>query len=141
MTIAASAQRRTEPQAPVKIDIAAKPITSFDVREPERRRFGALEFRGGLVLTSPHREFGGFSGLRIEADGAHFLALTDKGYWLRGRILYRDDAPAGIADAELAPILGSDGGPLAVRGWYDTESLAEDGNGTMYVASSACIRS
>jgi len=40
--------------------------------------------------------------------------------------------PSGIADAEMAPILGADGRPLAARGWYDTESIAEDG-GTLYV--------
>jgi hypothetical protein len=32
----------------------------------------------------------------------------------------------------MAPILGADGHPLAARGWYDTESIAEDG-GTLYV--------
>jgi len=32
----------------------------------------------------------------------------------------------------MAPILGADGRPLAARGWYDTESIAEDG-GTLYV--------
>ena len=58
--------------------------------------------------------------------------MTDKGYWLRGRIVYDDGKPAGIADAEMAPMLGPDGRPLAARGWYDTESLAED-DGTLYV--------
>ena len=32
----------------------------------------------------------------------------------------------------MAPMLGPDGRPLAARGWYDTEALAEDG-GTLYV--------
>ena len=32
----------------------------------------------------------------------------------------------------MAPILGPDGRPLAGRGWYDSEALAEDG-GTVYV--------
>src|SRR5262245_30493591 len=63
---------------------------------------------------------------------AHFIALTDKGWWFRGRILYEGTRPSGIADAEMAPILGADGRPLAARGWYDTESIAEDG-GTLYV--------
>src|SRR5262249_56712726 len=39
---------------------------------------------------------------------------------------------AAIADAEMAPILGQDGRPLAARGWYDTESLAER-DGFLYV--------
>ena len=110
----------------------ATPIASFDNREPSRTRFGALEFRGGLALTSTYEAFGGISALRMEPDGSHFLSVTDNGSWLRGRILYRDGKPAGIADAEMAPMLGPDGGPLAARGWYDAESLAEL-DGTLYV--------
>ncbi|HZP77987.1 MAG TPA: esterase-like activity of phytase family protein [Pseudolabrys sp.] len=115
-----------------KISVRAQPITSFDNRDPARRRFGALEFRGGLELSSPNRAFGGISALRVAPDGAHFLAVTDNGSWLRGRITYEDGHPAGIADAEMAPILGADGKPLASRSWYDAESLAEDGD-TRYV--------
>ena len=63
----------------------------------------------------------------MDSDGANFLAVSDKGHWLRGRILYDGIRPAGIADAEMAPVLGHDGKPLAARGWYDTESMARDG--------------
>lgn len=115
-----------------RITVRATPITSFDNRNPSRTRFGALEFIGGVALTSDYRPFGGISAIRMEADGAHFLSVTDNGSWLRGRILYRDGKPAGIADAEMAPMLGPDGRPLAKRGWYDTESLTELG-GLLYV--------
>lgn len=118
-------------EAPVSIEVQARPLDGFEVRDPGRRRFGALEFRGGLVLTSPYREFGGLSGLKVAADGK-FIAVTDKGRWLEGRIVYRDQIPVGIADAMMAPILGPDGKPLGTRGWYDTESIAQDG-GTLYV--------
>jgi hypothetical protein len=118
--------------APTHIKIGATPITSFDNRDPSQIRFGALEFRGGLELTSSNPAFGGISGLHIESDGAHFLAITDHGSWLRGRIEYRDGKPVGITDAEMAPILGSDGKPLAARGWYDTESLTER-DGIFYI--------
>jgi hypothetical protein len=118
--------------APASIEIRAQPLAAFDVRDPSRRQFGLLEFRGGLVLTSPHRDFGGLSAIRVASDGAHFISLSDKGRWFRGRIVYEGTRPVGIADAETAPILGPDGKPLAERGWYDTEALAEDG-GTLYV--------
>jgi hypothetical protein len=112
-------------QAPTRIAIQATPITAFDNRDPSKTRFGALEFRGGLALTSKYQAFGGVSALNLEPDGARFLAITDNGSWLRGRIVYQDGKLAGIADAEMAPILGSDGKPLAARGWYDVESLTE----------------
>jgi len=128
----ALAQKPRTAALPEQIEIGAKQISYFEARDPQRRRFGSLEFRGGVELTSPYRRFGGISAIRVQADGQRFLALTDKGYWLRGRITYDGVAPSGIADAEMAPILGADGRPLAGRGWYDTESLAEDG-GMVYV--------
>jgi hypothetical protein len=91
-----------------------------------------LEFRGGLELSSDYKPFGGLSALRVDADGQRFLSLSDHGTWLRGRIVYDQDRPAAIADAEMAPILGTDYRPLAAHGWFDTESIAIDG-GTVYV--------
>jgi hypothetical protein len=132
-TLSASAETRLrQAEPPVAIEIAGRPIAAFESRDPARTRFGPLVFRGGLSLTSSYREFGGLSSIRVGADGARFLAVTDKGRWLRGRIVYDGTRPAGIADAEMAPILGADGRPLAARRWYDTEALAEDG-GTVWV--------
>ncbi len=130
--IPAAAQPPAAADSIQKIEIRAQAVEAFDPREPERTRFGVLTFRGGLVLDSRHRDFGGISGLRVAANGERFLAVTDKGNWLRGRIVYRGKVPVAIADAEMAPILGLDGRPLKSRGWYDTEALAEDG-GTVYV--------
>lgn len=130
--IPARAQAPRAALGPQRIEINAQAIESFDSREPSRTRFGALQFRGGLVLTSPHRNFGGLSALRMEPGGERFLSLTDRGYWVRGRIAYRDGRPIAIRDAEIAPILGANGAPLARTRWYDTEALAED-SGTVYV--------
>ncbi len=117
---------QTPAEPPSKLEILAKPIEAFDPREPTRRQFGNLVFRGGLELSSSHKQFGGLSGIRVADDGK-FLAISDKAHWLRGRIVYRGDTPTGIADAEVAPMLYSDGRPITARGWYDTEALAEDG--------------
>jgi hypothetical protein len=118
--------------AVTRITVKSTPIPSFDNRDPARTRFGALDYVGGLALTSSYKAFGGISGLHVEKDGANFLSVTDNGSWLRGRILYRDGKPAGIADAEMAPMLDWDGKPLAKRGWYDAESVVEL-NGQFYV--------
>jgi hypothetical protein len=122
-TYAVSAARLAT--VPTKVDVTATPITSFDNRDPGKTRFGALEFRGGLALTASFEPFGGISAIRMEPDGSRFLAVTDRGSWLRGRIVYRDGRPDGVADIEMAPILGADGKPLADKGWYDVESLTE----------------
>ncbi|MGE3147649.1 MAG: esterase-like activity of phytase family protein [Pseudorhodoplanes sp.] len=115
-----------------RIEVRAVPIPSFDPGNPERRRFGALAFLGGIELSSPDKNFGGLSSLKMQADGANFVMLSDVARWFRGRILYRDGRPVGLADVETAPALDMDGRPLAARGWYDTESLAES-DGFFYV--------
>ena len=134
VALPAAAQRKEAepPPPPSAIEIQAQPIPAFDHREPDRRRFGMLDFRGGLVLTSTFSEFGGISSLNMAADGANFLAASDRGWWLRGRITYTGTRPTGITAAEMAPMLGPDGRTLASRRWYDTEAMARDGN-TVYV--------
>ncbi len=117
---------------PTAIEVHAEPIKAFDSHDPSRQRFGQLEFRGGLTLTSPYREFGGLSAIRMAADGAQFISLSDHGRWFKGRLTYEGTRPVGIADPVMAPILGPGGQPLAARGWHDTESIADDG-GTLYV--------
>ena len=109
------------------IEIEARPIPFFDTRDRSHLRFGSLQYRSGLVLTSKFHGFGGLSGLRLDPKGEHFIAISDKGMWFTGKIVYRGDAMTGLADVEAAPMLGADGRPMAARGWFDTESIALDG--------------
>ncbi len=109
-------------------EIQAQIITAFDPQQPARVQFGGLTFRGGLILESRDADFGGLSGFRVMEDGEHFLAVTDRGAWLRGRIVYRGTVPMAIADAEMAPLLGPDGRSLKGHRWQDIEALAvQDG--------------
>ena len=132
LAVVADAQTLVPAAPPAAIEVRAESVAAFDVRDRSRRQFGLLEFRGGLSLRSSYKNFGGMSAIRVASDGAHFIALNDKGWWFRGRIVYEGSQPIGIVDAEMAPMLGLDGQPLAAHGWYDTESIAEDG-GTLYV--------
>jgi hypothetical protein len=112
---------------PVSIEVAARPIPFFDTHDHSHLRFGSLQYRSGLVLTSTFHGFGGLSGLRLDAKGERLITISDKGMWFTGRIVYRGDAMIGLADVEAAPMLGAEGRPLAARGWFDTESIARDG--------------
>jgi hypothetical protein len=114
--------------APVSVEVNARPIPSFDTRDRARVRFGSLEYRSGLILTSSFRGFGGLSGLRLDAKGERFISISDKGSWFTGRIVYRGREMTGLADVEAAPLLGADGKPITARGWYDSESIALDGS-------------
>ena len=115
--------------APVAIEVNARPIPSFDTRDHQRVRFGALEYRSGLVLTSRFPGFGGLSAWRwLDAKGERFIAISDHGSWFTGRIVYRGREMTGLDDVEAAPLLGPDGRPITARGWFDSESIALDGS-------------
>src|ERR1700688_1669479 len=114
--------------APVSIEVNARPVASFDTRDHARVRFGKLEYRSGLALTSSFRGFGGLSGLRLDAKGERFISFSDKGSWFTGRIVYRGREMVGLDDVEAAPMLGPDGRPITARGWFDSESIALDGS-------------
>ncbi|MBR1270230.1 esterase-like activity of phytase family protein [Bradyrhizobium sp. AUGA SZCCT0222] len=114
--------------APVSIEVNARPLPSFDTRDRSHVRFGSLEYRSGLILTSRFRGFGGLSGLRLDAKGERFIAISDKGGWFTGRIVYKGREMTGLDDVEASPILGPDGKPITARNWFDTESIALDGS-------------
>nr|WP_246550139.1 esterase-like activity of phytase family protein [Bradyrhizobium liaoningense] len=136
----AQAQAATEPQPralqvenavvePVSVEVNARVIPNFEPRDRTRTRFGSLDYRSGLVLTSPYRGFGGLSGIRLDAKGEGFLAVSDQGGWFTGRIRYSGRNMAGLADVEAAPLLGAEGRPITEkRLWWDSESIARDGN-------------
>jgi hypothetical protein len=113
---------------PTLIEVSARPLAGFDLRDRTRVQFGQLRFRSGLVLTSPYSRFGGLSSLRLDVSGERFVTASDRGRWFTGRIVYRGKEMAGLADVETAPMLGGDGRTLTSHRWFDTESMARDGN-------------
>jgi hypothetical protein len=118
--------------APVAVQVNARPLEAFDLRDRTRRRFGQLEFRSGLILTSSFKAFGGLSAFRLDPKGQGFIAMNDKGDWFTGRLVYSGTALTGLADVQSAPMLGADGKPITTRKMFDSEALAIDGM-TLYV--------
>jgi hypothetical protein len=114
--------------APWPIRIDARPIVSLSTSEPDRTRFGALEFLGGLVLESDDKRLGGLSGLRFLSDD-EFLAVNDRGRWLRARLVFDGRRPIRIDQAVIAPMLDGNGIPLHEGNSLDTESIALAENG------------
>ena len=83
----------------------------------------SLRWLAGFDLEGSHERFGGFSGLLI--DGADLLAISDRGWWWRGRL--RLDGSGVLLGAEgdaMWPILDLDGGAVVGRDRHDAEELA-----------------
>ncbi len=130
LALPAAAQAIEQTRFPV--GVSARPITAFEPRRLEQRRFGALQFRSGLVLSSGHLRFGGFSGLARLNGGRDLVGVTDRGYWLTAKVASSGGKLAGLEEAEMAAILGASGRPLTRSGLFDTESLCIH-DGTAYV--------
>ena len=81
------------------ITVEARAIPHFEKAMPDKTRFGKLEWRGGLIVSSPSSFFGGWSGLTIDSDGGRLLAISDTGVWLTGRLAYEGTRPTGIVEA------------------------------------------
>ena len=101
-------------------DLLAEPVPLCHL-PGETVRAGRLEFRGGLALTWPGHDFGGWSDLHVKANGTGMLAVGDDGHWLladlhwdAGRLLRAWHGSEGLLAGEDCP------GKLAC----DAEALA-----------------
>jgi len=107
--------------APIAIN--ARPIAHFQPGRPDIKRFGDLEFRGGLVLSSPSEHFGGLSGLVMEADGRSLLSVSDVGSWLRADVAYEGNRPAGLGRGRIGALHAVGGRSLRDKREQDAESV------------------
>lgn len=106
------------------IGIYAQPIHAFKTGE-DTRRFGALEFMGGLRLTSSEPLFGALSAIRFRPNAQDFVSVLDTGHWLTGTLV-RDPAGrlSGVRDADVSEMLDRSGRPSPGKSEMDAEGLA-----------------
>ncbi|MCB6177730.1 esterase-like activity of phytase family protein [Rhodobacter sp. Har01] len=91
-------------------------------------------FVGKFVWSMDAPGFGGFSGLELSADGAAFVALTDRGRWTRGTIR-RNAAGAIVGIDAIAPVLLKGRGEAPLKPFRtDSEGLAIAEDGTLFVS-------
>jgi hypothetical protein len=128
VSVGQSSNAQVKPAAPdlepEQVEVSATPIENFQSSRPDRRRFGRLEWRGGLVLTSPSPNFGGWSGLVISPGGDRLLAVSDAGAWLTAELTYSGGRPSGLTNARIGPLLGLGGKRLVRSQDRDAEAVA-----------------
>jgi hypothetical protein len=108
--------------------IHAKVISTFK-QGSDQTRFGALEFLGGLELSSDNALLGAISAIRFRGDQRQFISVLDTGHWLTGTIERDQDGRlTGISDARIAPMINRLGSTDAGDGVMDAEGLALRGN-------------
>ncbi|EAQ08143.1 esterase-like activity of phytase family protein [Yoonia vestfoldensis] len=83
------------------------------------------------VLDDPR--FGGFSAIEVSDDGDSFLALSDRGVFVRGQFARSGDQITGITAGPIVTVSGP-GGQALTRAESDSEGLAIGADGTIYVS-------
>lgn len=106
-----------------QIEVTATPLVGLQASNVDRRDFGRLRWRGGLVLTSSDPGFGGLSGLVLDTDGRRLLAISDTGAWFTADLTYNGSRPAAIRNARLGPLRALQGRPLTRNRDRDAEAL------------------
>ncbi|MQX48420.1 esterase-like activity of phytase family protein [Sinorhizobium medicae] len=122
MLIAAAAAR-AEPAREI-VPVKSRQLSQFRVGSNERL-FGALEFIGGIEMTSANPLFGALSAIRFLPDGQSFVAVMDTGHWVKGAVI-RDDAGGleGLTDLTVTSITDANGEAQLEKWRVDSEGLA-----------------
>jgi hypothetical protein len=130
-TVLLAAPALADPPAP--LDIAVKPV-ALNLDKLEQRQVGKLIYRGGIAMTARDSRFGGWSGLRLNADKTRFTAVSDRGAWLEARLVF-DGAGnlAGVREARIGDLIDLAGRRLR---WplTDSEGLARQDDGSFIVS-------
>lgn len=125
LPLTADAFAGSTPGAGGTATVSARPIVAFHPSEPSRRRFGDLEFLGGLALTSRTPDFQSLSALLSGDSGRELISVSDEGMWIGFRL--KTDAagrPLSVENVRIAPLLDDEGRPFRTKWERDAESLA-----------------
>ena len=116
-----------------KIEITAVPAAPDD--KGVGASYGKLIFRGGLKLTSPDSEFGGWASLKFGKNG-RLIGLSDEGHWLSLHLDLDPNTAAliGVSDAQMAQLRDLEGAELQGKINSDSEGLAHLPDGRFAVS-------
>ncbi|MDP6707209.1 MAG: esterase-like activity of phytase family protein [Alphaproteobacteria bacterium] len=118
-----------------EVTVRLEPVP-LNVNDPAQERVGALRFIAGYILRSDDLAFGGLSGLTLSLDGRRFVAVSDLGRWLTGKLLLAADGRLeGLAEVSMSPLPDTDGRPVnADAGMHDAEAVERQGDGGYLVS-------
>ncbi|MXU64063.1 esterase-like activity of phytase family protein [Oceanomicrobium pacificus] len=92
-----------------------------------------LEEINRYVWSESFGDFGGLSGIEVTDGGDGFLAISDRGTWLRARVMRDGDGISDVTVTARGPLLTTKGEPLDARN-VDAEGIAIAPDGSIYVS-------
>jgi len=106
------------------VPVKSRQIENFKIGS-DQKRFGKLEFIGGIEMSSSNALLGAISSIRFRPDRKSFLAIMDTGHWVEGEI-ERDEKGrlAGTSDLTVTSMIDTNGLSEQVKERMDCEGVA-----------------
>ena len=115
------------------IRVDTKPVT-LNQKQPEQNHVGQLHYHGGLVISSPRTNFGGFSALGVSLDGKRMIAISDRGYRFAASLIYNKESKLiGLNNTELDSLANLNGTALRGKSESDVESMCPGVGGEIII--------
>jgi hypothetical protein len=106
------------------VPVTSRQIVNFKIGS-DQKRFGKLEFIGGIEMSSSNALLGAISSIRFRPDRKSFLAIMDTGHWVEGEV-ERDEKGrlSGTSDLTVTSMIDANGRSEQVKERMDSEGVA-----------------
>lgn len=114
-----------------RVTVRAIPVPLSVYKNNKSDRAGQLRYISGLELKGNHADFGGISGFVLDKTGQRFIAVTDKGRYIKGSLA--ESAPGkltGVRGVKIDQLSGLHGG-LKGKKEQDSESIIDLSDGSL----------
>ncbi|WP_421871140.1 esterase-like activity of phytase family protein [Pararhizobium sp.] len=113
------------PLAPSEtVPVKSRQIENFKIGS-DQKRFGKLEFIGGIEMSSSNALLGAISSIRFRPDRKSFLAIMDTGHWVEGEIRRDQEGKlSGTSDLTVTSMIDANGRSEQVKERMDCEGVA-----------------
>lgn len=111
------------------LSVTITPLASEDMTELFGNDFfiaPGLVFLQGLVLSSSHPHFGGWSGMTVTKNESKLSAVSDTGHWLEADLLTDHGQITAMNAARIGPLRDDHGNTLRESGYGDIEAIGMD---------------
>lgn len=78
--------------------------------------------------------FGGMSAIELAEDGESFVAISDRGAYVEGRLVRKNGRIVRVESSAPQPLLDTEGKPMHHKRAQDSEGLAIDAKGRRYIS-------
>lgn len=122
------------PAAAEPVAVTSRPLL-LNPEKPAQTTVGRLRYIAGLDLDGARWGFGGYSGFSFSGTDGRFVAISDLGHFLSGRMTFdAQGRVTGIADADFQPMRDLDGRRIGSKARGDAEAVRHDTDGSLLVS-------